>query len=57
MNGFKTVITNTVLLAASALSMAGVDIGLDEQAAIVTAVITIGNLILRAFTKGPVFEK
>lgn len=57
MNGYKTVIANAVLLMASGLALAGVEIGLDEQAAIVTAVITIGNLVLRFVTKGPVFNK
>lgn len=57
MDGYKTVIANAVLLIASGLALMGVDIGMDEQAAIVTSVVTIGNIVLRFATKTPVFNK
>ena len=57
MNGYKTVIANAVLLVASVLTLIGVDIGIEEQAAIVTSVVTVGNIVLRFATTGPIFEK
>ena len=58
LQGFKTVIFNIVALIAAWLATHyGIDIAPDEQAAIAVSIVTIGNIILRIFTKSAIFTK
>ena len=57
MDGYKTLIANAVLLIASGLALVGIEVGIEEQSAIVVSVVAIGNIILRIFTKTPVLNK
>ncbi len=56
--GFKTVIFNVVALIAAWLAAHyGIDIAPEEQAAIAVTIVTVGNIVLRIFTKTPIFTK
>ena len=57
MDGYTTLIANAVLLIASGLALVGIEVGIEEQSAIVVSVVAIGNIILRIFTKTPVLNK
>lgn len=58
LQGFKTIIFNIVALIAAWLATNfGIDIAPEEQAAIAVTLVTIGNIILRIFTKSAVFKK
>jgi hypothetical protein len=58
LQGFKTIIFNVVALIAAWLATNyGIDLAPDEQAAIAVTIVTVGNIILRIFTKSAVFTK
>jgi hypothetical protein len=58
LQGFKTVIFNIVALVAAWLATNyGITIAPEEQAAIAVTIVTIGNIILRIFTKSAIFKK
>lgn len=55
LNGYRTVIFNTVVLVASVLAMFGIVLPQDEQTGITGAIIAIAGIFLRFKTSGPVF--
>lgn len=58
LQGFKTIIFNIVALIAAWLATNfGIELAPDEQAAIAVTIVTIGNIILRIFTKSAIFTK
>ena len=58
LQGFKTIIFNIVALIAAWLATNfGIELAPDEQAAIAVTLVTIGNIILRIFTKSAIFTK
>jgi hypothetical protein len=57
MKGYRTIIANAVMLAASGLALAGIDVGVEQQAAIVMAIMTVANIGLRLATSTPVGTK
>ena len=52
--GYKTIVTNVLVLLFALASMLGTDIGADEQTAIIAGVISIVNIVLRMVTTTPV---
>lgn len=58
LQGFKTIIFNVVALIAAWLATNyGIDLAPDEQAAIAVTIVTVGNIMLRIFTKSAIFTK
>ena len=51
--GWKTLITNGVVLLAALAAIFGVEIGVEEQEAIVAGAMALVNIGLRLVTKGP----
>lgn len=57
LSGFKTVIFNLVAIFAAWMSTQfGIDIDPELQMAIAVTIVGVGNLILRAITKNPIFN-
>lgn len=57
LEGFKTIVFNTIILIASILSMFGFILPEDEQKGIAGAIIAIIGIVIRFKTTGPVFGK
>lgn len=58
LQGFKTVIFNIVAMIAAWLATRyGIDIAPEEQMAIAVTLVTIGNILLRIFTKTTIFNR
>lgn len=56
--GFKTVIFNVVAVAAIWLNnQYGIEIDSELQSALAVTIMGVGNIILRKFTKTPIFKK
>lgn len=56
MKGYRTIVVNGVALLASLAVLAGVEIGVDEQSAIVLTIMTAINIGLRKVTTTPLGE-
>lgn len=57
MNGWKTIAVNAVGLLASVLMVIGIPLSPEDQATLASALailLSIGNIVLRHFTNGPV---
>ena len=58
LQGFKTVIFNIVaMIAAWFAAHYGIDIAPEEQMAIAVTLVTLGNILLRIFTKTTIFNR
>lgn len=58
LQGFKTVIFNIVAMIAAWLAAHyGIDIAPEDQAAIAVTIVTLGNIVLRIFTKTSIFNR
>ncbi len=51
--GWKTLITNGVVLLAALAAMFGLEIGADEREALIAGAMALVNIALRFATKGP----
>lgn len=58
LQGFKTIIFNlTAALAAWLGATYEIELPEEHQAALATTIVALGNILLRLFTKSPVFKK
>ena len=46
----KTIVTNCIILFAALAGLWGVDVGVDEQSAIVAGCVAVANVVLRFLT-------
>ena len=54
MEGYRTIVANSVALLASIAILFGVEIGLEAQSAIVMLIMSLGGIAFRFITKTPI---